>query len=137
MGDEGIDTVSSRLGDPTALIITARSHGNRSRMSISSVRSTNTSLLGNTLMPGGGSRLPPLPGKSSHPSHVLSTTTNSKSPRISVMSQDDYFVPNYNDKTMVSNILFTARTFFQQQSLLCEIVDRELKRISAPSAMII
>ena len=110
MGDEDIDRVSSKLGDPTAFIVTSRSHGNRSRLSISSIRSTNTSLLGNTLVPGAGSRLPPLPGKSPRPSNALSTN-NSRSPRISIMSEDDFFVPQYSDKTMVSNIYLNNRVF--------------------------
>ena len=107
MGDEDVDYVSSRLGDQAPILITARSYGNRSRMSISSVRSTNTSLLGNNaLLPGGGgSKLPSILGKSPRASNALSITTNSKSPRISVMSEDDFFVPVFSEKTLVSQNL--------------------------------
>ena len=114
MGDEDVDYVSSRLGDQAPILITARSYGNRSRMSISSVRSTNTSLLGNNaLLPGlhvGESKLPSIRGKSPRASNnALSITTNSKSPRISVMSDDDFFVPVFNEKTLVSeNLTFKA-----------------------------
>ena len=105
-----MDYVSSRLGDQGPILITARSYGNRSRMSISSVRSTNTSLLGNNaLLPGvggGGSKLPSIRGKSPRASNnALSITTNSKSPRISVISDDDFFVPVFNEKTLVSETL--------------------------------
>ena len=105
MGDEDVDYVSSRLGisDQLPILVTARSHGNRSRMSVSSVRSTNTSLLGNNiLLAGERPKLPSIRGKSPRGSNALSIATNSKSPRISVISDDDFFIPEFNEKTLVS-----------------------------------